>query len=76
MPCPSVRETITRLPCLTLGMRSGTTCGERRVDRHSGEMPATNHVRGRSPGVAAKMDARMRGNDGVECLFHAMYEPS
>ena len=76
MPCPYVRETITRLPCLTLGMRSGTTCGERRVDGHSGEMRAPNRVRGRSPGGAAKMDARMRGNNGVECLLHAMYEPS
>ena len=76
MPCPYVRETITRLPCLTLGMRSGTTCGERRVDRSSGEVPAPNHVRGRSPGGAAKMASHLLGNDGVECLLHAMYEPS
>ena len=45
MPCPYVRETITRLHCFIPGMRRGTTCGERRVDGHSGEMRNPYYVR-------------------------------
>ena len=65
MPCPYVRETITRLPCLTLGMRSGTTCGERRVDGHSGEMRNPNYIRA---GVRGMRRRWMPACTGIVCV--------
>ena len=66
MPCPYVRETITRLPCLTLGMRSGTTCGGRRVDDHSGDMLAPYVIRG--AGVLGLRRRWMPACTGIVCV--------